>query len=87
MRVVASGWGRCGERPFSYDPGVGYQIADSSELEWEERPPGAEGQKPRLAADVTTAAGLQQSRGRVWRYHLERAAGAMRTRLRKRCSS
>jgi mannose-6-phosphate isomerase-like protein (cupin superfamily) len=68
MRVVASGWGRCGERPFSYDPGVGYQIADSSNLEWEERPPGVEGQEPRLAADVTTAAGLQQSRGRIWRY-------------------
>ena len=68
MQVVASGWGRCGERPFSYDPGVGYQIADSSKFEWEERPPGAEGQEPRLAADVTTAAGLQQSRGRVWRY-------------------
>ncbi|HVR13568.1 MAG TPA: cupin domain-containing protein, partial [Gaiellaceae bacterium] len=47
---------------------MGYQIADSSKLEWEERPPGAEGQEPRLAADVTTAAGLQQSRGRVWRY-------------------
>src|SRR4051794_4291701 len=56
------------ERPFSYDPGVSYQVADSSKLEWEERPPGAEGQEPRQAADVTTAAGLQQSRGRVWRY-------------------
>ncbi|HVR13301.1 MAG TPA: cupin domain-containing protein [Gaiellaceae bacterium] len=47
---------------------MGYQIADSSKFEWEERPPGAEDQKPRLAADVTTAAGLQQSRARVWRY-------------------
>ena len=46
-------------------PGVGYQIADSSKFEWEERPPGAEDQVPRLTADVTTAAGLQQSRGRV----------------------
>ena len=47
---------------------MGYQVADSSKLELEERPPGAEGQEPRQAADVTTAAGLQQSRGRVWRY-------------------
>jgi mannose-6-phosphate isomerase-like protein (cupin superfamily) len=47
---------------------VGYQVADSSKHEWEKRPAGAEGQEPRQAADVTTAAGLQQSRGRVWRY-------------------
>jgi mannose-6-phosphate isomerase-like protein (cupin superfamily) len=47
---------------------MGYKVADASQLTWEERPPGAEGQKPRQAADVTTAAGLQQSRGRVWRY-------------------
>jgi mannose-6-phosphate isomerase-like protein (cupin superfamily) len=47
---------------------VGYQVADSSGHEWEKRPAGAEGQEPRQAADVTTAAGLQQSRGRVWRY-------------------
>ena len=51
-----------------YDPVMGYHVADSSKLEWEERPPGAEGQEPRQAADVTSAAGLQQSRGRVWRY-------------------
>jgi mannose-6-phosphate isomerase-like protein (cupin superfamily) len=57
-----------GSGPFSYDRAVGYQVADSSKLEWEERPPGAEGQAPRQAADVTTAAGLKQSRGRVWRY-------------------
>ena len=47
---------------------MGYQVADASKLEWEERPPGAEGQQPRQAADVTTAAGLKNSRGRVWRY-------------------
>jgi mannose-6-phosphate isomerase-like protein (cupin superfamily) len=47
---------------------VGYQVADSSKHEWEKRPAGAEGQEPRQAADVTTAAGLQQSRGRIWRY-------------------
>lgn len=47
---------------------MGYQVADSSKHEWEKRPAGAEGQEPRQAADVTTAAGLQQSRGRVWRY-------------------
>jgi mannose-6-phosphate isomerase-like protein (cupin superfamily) len=47
---------------------VGYQIADAAEFEWEDRPPAAEGQQPRQAADVTGAAGLQQSRGRIWRY-------------------
>ena len=57
-----------GSGPFSYDRAVGYQVADASKLEWEDRPPGAEGQAPRQAADVTTAAGLKQSRGRVWRY-------------------
>ena len=60
--------GRCGERPFSYDRFVGYHVADASKLEWEERPPAVEGQQPRQAADVTTAAGLTRSRGRVWRY-------------------
>jgi mannose-6-phosphate isomerase-like protein (cupin superfamily) len=47
---------------------VGYHVADASSIEWEERPPAIEGQQPREAADVTTAAQLQQSRGRVWRY-------------------
>jgi mannose-6-phosphate isomerase-like protein (cupin superfamily) len=47
---------------------VGYTVADASKLTWEERPPAVEGQEPRQAADVTTAAGLTQSRGRVWRY-------------------
>jgi mannose-6-phosphate isomerase-like protein (cupin superfamily) len=50
------------------DRPMGYHVADASELEWEERPPALEGQAPRQAADVTTAAGLKQSRGRVWRY-------------------
>jgi mannose-6-phosphate isomerase-like protein (cupin superfamily) len=47
---------------------VGYHVADASRLEWEERPPAVEGQRPRQAADVTSAAQLQQSRARVWRY-------------------
>jgi len=47
---------------------MAYHVADASKLEWEDRPPGAEGQQPRRAADVTSAAGLQHSRGRVWRY-------------------
>lgn len=49
-------------------PAVGYRVADISTLEWEERPPAAEGLPPRQSADVTTAAELKQSRGRVWRY-------------------
>jgi mannose-6-phosphate isomerase-like protein (cupin superfamily) len=47
---------------------VGYQVADAAKFEWQERPPAVEGQQPRLAADVTSAAELKHSRGRVWRY-------------------
>lgn len=47
---------------------MGYHVADASTIEWEERPPAVEGQKPRHAADVTAAAELKHSRGRVWRY-------------------
>jgi mannose-6-phosphate isomerase-like protein (cupin superfamily) len=47
---------------------VGYHVADASSLEWEEREPAVEGQQPRRVLDVTTAASLQHSRGRVWRY-------------------
>lgn len=47
---------------------MGYHVADASTIEWEERPPAVEGQKPRHVADVTAAAELKHSRGRVWRY-------------------
>jgi mannose-6-phosphate isomerase-like protein (cupin superfamily) len=47
---------------------MGYHVAEASKQEWEDRPPGVEGQTPRRAADMTTAAELKQSRGRVWRY-------------------
>jgi mannose-6-phosphate isomerase-like protein (cupin superfamily) len=47
---------------------MGYRVADAARIEWEERPPAVEGQQPRKLADVTTAASLQHSRGRVWRY-------------------
>jgi mannose-6-phosphate isomerase-like protein (cupin superfamily) len=47
---------------------VGYGVVDPSELDWQERPPGAEGQQPRHAADITTAASLTRSRARLWRY-------------------
>jgi mannose-6-phosphate isomerase-like protein (cupin superfamily) len=47
---------------------VGYHVADTSRLGWEERPPAAEGLAPRQFADVTTAARWKHSRGRVWRY-------------------
>jgi mannose-6-phosphate isomerase-like protein (cupin superfamily) len=47
---------------------MGYHVADASKLEWQERPPAVESQPPRQAADVTTAAQLRHSRGRVWRY-------------------
>ena len=47
---------------------MGYHVADAATIDWEERPPAVEGQQPRQAADVTSAAELKQSRGRVWRY-------------------
>ena len=47
---------------------MGYHLADARVIEWEERPPVVEGQAPRQAADVTTAADLKESRARVWRY-------------------
>jgi len=47
---------------------MGYNVADASKLEWEERPPAVEGQEPRQSANVSKAAGLTQSFGRVWRY-------------------
>ena len=47
---------------------MGYHVFDAATASWEERPPAVEGQDPRQAADITTAAELKQSRGRVWRY-------------------
>src|SRR5438874_12583515 len=47
---------------------MGYHVADGAKLDWQERPPAVEGQQPRQAADVTSAASLKQSRARVWRY-------------------
>lgn len=47
---------------------MGYHVVTGHQ--WEERPPppGREGDPPRQAADVTTAASLQHSRARLWRY-------------------
>jgi mannose-6-phosphate isomerase-like protein (cupin superfamily) len=46
---------------------MGYHVLHAEQHRFEERP-NVEGEAPRLAADVTTAAELQQSRARVWRY-------------------
>jgi mannose-6-phosphate isomerase-like protein (cupin superfamily) len=46
---------------------MGYHVVRGDELDYEERT-FVEGQPPRLAADLTTAAQLNQSRGRIWRY-------------------
>src|SRR6478672_11546033 len=47
---------------------MGYHVV--REHEWEERPKpeGREDDPARLASDLTTSAGLQQSRARLWRY-------------------
>ncbi len=47
---------------------MGYHVADGSTIDWQERPPVVEGQQPRQAAEVTTAAELKHSRARLWRY-------------------
>ena len=47
---------------------MGYHVADATSIDWEERPPAVEGQEPRQYAEITTAASLQKSRARVWRY-------------------
>jgi mannose-6-phosphate isomerase-like protein (cupin superfamily) len=46
---------------------VGYRVVRGDELDYDERTY-VEAQPPRLAADVTTAAELEQSRARIWRY-------------------
>jgi mannose-6-phosphate isomerase-like protein (cupin superfamily) len=47
---------------------VAYHVVDGARLDWEDRPPAVEGQQPRQAADITAAAELKASRGRLWRY-------------------
>jgi mannose-6-phosphate isomerase-like protein (cupin superfamily) len=46
---------------------VGYHWISAGDLTYEERPPKS-GEVPRLAADLTAAVELQQSRARLWRY-------------------
>lgn len=46
---------------------MGHRVADIRSLAWEERPP-KPGEGTRLAADLTSALELKQSRARVWRY-------------------
>ncbi len=45
---------------------MAYTVVEAGDHAWEERPARGEGE-PRLMADVTTAAGLTQSRARLWR--------------------
>lgn len=46
---------------------MGYRVIRGDEHAYEERPY-RQDEQPRLAADVTAPAGLQQSRARIWRY-------------------
>jgi len=46
---------------------MGYSVVRGDEHDYEDRPY-VEGEAPRLATDVTTAAQLAQSRARIWRY-------------------
>jgi mannose-6-phosphate isomerase-like protein (cupin superfamily) len=45
---------------------MSYTVIAAADHTWEERP-APEGSEPRLAADVTTAADLSESRARKWR--------------------
>jgi quercetin dioxygenase-like cupin family protein len=47
---------------------VAYFVIRSEELSWEARPYREDEPAPRLTADLTSAANLQQSRARMWRY-------------------
>jgi quercetin dioxygenase-like cupin family protein len=47
---------------------MGYRVIRPDGFAWEERPYRDDEPAPRLSADVTTAANLQQSRARLWRY-------------------
>jgi mannose-6-phosphate isomerase-like protein (cupin superfamily) len=49
---------------------MGYHVVPAGEHSFEERPKpeGRENDPARLASDLTTAAGLQSSRARLWRY-------------------
>ncbi len=46
---------------------MGFHVIRGGEHAYEERP-NREGESPRLAADVTSAAWLKESRARLWRY-------------------
>ncbi len=47
---------------------MGWHVADPLSLQFEEREPRAGEEHGRLAADLTTALALKQSRARLWRY-------------------
>jgi len=49
---------------------MSYRVVRAADLAFEDRPPpeGRESDPARAAADLTTAAGLTQSRARLWRY-------------------
>jgi mannose-6-phosphate isomerase-like protein (cupin superfamily) len=46
---------------------MSYHVLPGDEHDWEERPY-ATGALPRRVAEITTAAGLGESRARIWRY-------------------
>jgi uncharacterized cupin superfamily protein len=48
------------------DPAVPYTVIDAADHAWVERPAPA-GAHPRLVSDITPAAGLVESRARLWR--------------------
>ena len=50
-----------------YDRSMAYHVAHADHHEYAERA-NVEGEAPRLASDLTSAAQLQRSRARLWRY-------------------
>ncbi len=48
------------------DPGVPYSVIGAGDHEWVERP-AVNSAEPRFVSDITSAAGLVESRARLWR--------------------
>jgi quercetin dioxygenase-like cupin family protein len=65
--IASDALGSRAEYRLCEDGGVAYRVVRPDELEYEERAY-REDEPPRQSANVTEAAGLEQSRARMWRY-------------------
>ena len=65
---------------------MGYHVVRGDEHSYQERP-NVEGEAPRLAADLTSAAELKNSRARMWRYPPHTRGRRHQDHAQERCSS